>query len=141
MVTLNNIEVRPTGICERDGKQLLAFVPREGITQLEIAHGFVSERPLLQAGFGGLLSFIGGLWSFHFLVGLMTDRPTGGRAGMAAIFLFSVGMLVLLSLLRRGPHLVVTTSKGTRKLHLRGWFDVSERDRFLSDARRLLDLF
>jgi hypothetical protein len=139
---LNNIEVKPTGICERDHLHLqrLAFVPQQGIQRLEIARGFVAERQLLQLLLGGLLVWAGVHLFWPLLLMVLGSPEPAGRAAFGGFFLGSFGVIVFAGALRRGLHLRIETSAGTRKLIVRGQHELPERDQFLVDARRVLGL-
>jgi hypothetical protein len=132
--SLNNIDVTPKGLTERDRNQVIVFVPREGVRVLEIADGFVAERQLAQLVFGGVLLAIG-LYAFAHLAGARSSR-----FAIAGICMATFGVIVVVGALRRGPHLRVTTTETTRKLIIRGAHDARACQEFLTEARRILGI-
>jgi hypothetical protein len=130
---LANLEVTPDGIAERSGEQRIAFVPRDGIERLEVAHGFVAERQLVQLVIGALLIVSG-----VYLVGAV--RIVTARTLLLGPSLIVFGILAVTTSLRRGRHLRVQTARGVRKLRLDRRSDELTEQSFLAEARRILAL-
>ena len=135
------VEVGPTGLVERDGRQRIAFVPRAEIESVALAHGFVAERQLAQLAMAVVLATIGGwlqlpMWLELFVAG----RYGGSRLTWVGLFMATFAVAIVVGALKRGPYLRVTTRTGVRKLPFRRarGLDGEQAHRFVDDVRRRL---
>jgi hypothetical protein len=136
-VKLLNLIVDERGVTELAGKQRIAFVPRDGIERIELAEGFLSERPMLQLVAGGALIALGIAAGIPLLRKLLSTSPEfySGWQGTLTVFPLMLGVLAVGATLRRGLYLRVTTRSGIRKLVVRGTSAPHELERLLAEAR------
>lgn len=122
---LGSIEISEEGIaeCTREGSRLV-FVPRAGIEQVTVVHGFTSERPI--AALLGATLCLGGATALVWAMIASFDHGSVRFVTVTPVLLLGViGAMLLWTLVRRGRYLHVETARGLRKLLLHG---VRDRD-------------
>jgi hypothetical protein len=115
-----NVVLSPDGIEERDGARAVVSVPRGEIHDVHHAHGLLAERAILQLAVGALLLcaglyFMRGTWLSVSRYGLHLPQTSLAFCVAPTV----LGAWLLRSGLRRGPYLLVSTTRGgKRKLRL-----------------------
>jgi len=122
---LGSIEISGDGISERtpEGHRVV-FLPRASIERIAVDQGFTCERPVAAAIATAI--FLGGaaiitVWMIlAFATGELALRL---KLLVAALFPGVIGVMFLWTLIRRGRYLRIDTTRGRRKLVLRGASD------------------
>jgi len=122
---LGSIGIAGDGIGEytREGHRTV-FVPRSGIERLVVRHGFTCERPI--ASLVGAVMCLGGagIVFWKMILSLGGDHLPLRLRILVWIFIpAAVGLMFLWTLVGRGRYLRVDTTRGSRKLLLRGAVD------------------
>jgi hypothetical protein len=124
---LGSIEIGGDGISERTAEgHRVVFLPRASIERIAVDHGFTCERPVAVAIATAI--FLGGtavitIWMIlAFAAGELQLRL---KLLIATLFPGVIGVMFLWTLIRRGRYLRIDTTRGRRKLVLRG---ASDRD-------------
>jgi hypothetical protein len=143
-VSFCSVEVSTEGLVERDGTRRLASIPRQEIESVGLGDGFVAERPILQLVVAAALVFAGAYLFAGIIRRVIFDSGPmiGSRIGAIGFFVLCFGVGALVSSLRRGPHLRVTTRRGVRKLTFRRDrnYDARQASAFVDDVRRILSI-
>jgi hypothetical protein len=122
---LGSIGIASDGIGEytREGHRTV-FVPRSGVERLAVRRGFTCERPV--ASLVGAVLCLGGsgIVSWKTIPSLGGDHlPLRLRMLVWTLIPGAVGLMFLWTLIRHGRYLRVDTTRGSRKLLLRGTAD------------------
>jgi hypothetical protein len=129
------VELRRDGVAEIGSSGDAVFIPRDDIVSVELRHGSVAERPLVQIGCALVFMTAGLLFVLFFFYwmargGWGTYYALGGVGGV--IF----GIILLRGLVRRGYYLRVSTRTETRKIVFNGTPLPDRIRKLLDDAHR-----
>lgn len=134
VVSCQQIVIDDEDVKEMAGERTAVRLPRAEVTKLRVRHGFVAERPLVQAILGAGMLGGGGYVTLGMMAG-SGPAPAGFRYLLASGLALLGSPFVLYGAVRRGYVLVVETRRGVRKLAFGSRVTKTVVANFVDDAR------
>ncbi len=135
MIEFQNVRIGENGITELDGSKISLQIPRDEIERIEVRRGSESKHPILQSLLG--VALIG--WGLTPVPHILDWIEHGGEISHYTVLIVAfviVGGWLVYDALRRKLLLYVITTRGHKKIGVRGSPLLSELDQLLADANR-----
>jgi hypothetical protein len=131
VIDFAGVRFGPDEVVEMDGQQVMVRVAKQEIRRIDLRHGFYSAHPIVQVVAGLVLTCIGVLPAMHLVVWLGSGGTFHAVEAFLVAFVF-LGPWLVYDAARRGPHLVVRTGAGQKRLILDKTVDPETLERFLT---------
>jgi hypothetical protein len=135
-VRFHNVEFSPQSVTLLDQQSIILSLAKTDVRKITLKYGFQSERPMIQAGFGIALLFMGLYFIANFILHILINRIVYTTM-LLSILLFPVGVWFVLDGLRKRLYFEVVLDNDKRKFPLGKNLDKGELQKFIKLASQL----